>query len=433
MSDAVTSVDDRPAPPPSRVRVVVSRFGLAYWSLFCAFVVLVDTQINGTRWIGEQTRPAWAAMIAWVGRHVLGIASGVAMPDNSGDTVGEWVSVFCIASLALIATAVWSVADRRRAHDARVRALVRVLVRYTLAFVMLSYGVLKLFFGQFPEPSAGALMQRVADQTPDELLWTFMGIAPAYVWFSGAGEALGALLVLFRRTTTLGALVLAAVLTNVVMLNFCYNVSVKINSSHYLAMCIFLVIPDLGRLGDVLVFHRTARPAACAPAAARPRIRLAGRVIKIAVISALLVVNVKDGIGLLRSNGDKIWCDGVWKVTAFARDGQAVPAVTGETLLWQRVTFQAVGDQLYLRWRYMDESPGDLFTVALDENRQTMTLAPDTSAPPGPPIVLRYVRPDAGHLKLDGNVGAPSYAVELERVETRRTRLLSRGFHWINR
>jgi uncharacterized membrane protein YphA (DoxX/SURF4 family) len=355
------------------------------------------------------------------------------MVDNSGDTVGEWVSVFCIASLALIAAAVWSVADRWRARDVRLREVVRVLVRYTLAFVMLSYGVLKLSFGQFPEPTAGSLMQRLADTTPDELLWTFMGVSPAYVFFCGAGETLGALLLLFRRTTTLGALVLAAVLTNVVMLNFCYGVSVKINSSHYLAMCIFLLLPDLGRLGNVLVFNRAARPAAGAPVPARPWMRLARRGIKAAVISTVLFLNVKDGIVRLRSSDARIWCDGVWNVTSFRRDGREVPAVGGEAQRWQRVRFQADGDRLYVRWRYADESPGELFTVALDEKLQTMTLAPDSSATPGQPIVLRYAHLDAGHLTLEGNLGAQVYAVGLELLDAKSTRLMSRGFRWINR
>jgi uncharacterized membrane protein YphA (DoxX/SURF4 family) len=433
MPRVATSVDDQPSSPPGGPRAVVSRFACAYWAMFCAFVVLVDTQVNGTAWIGKLTRPVWAAMIAWVGRHILGIQSEIAMIDNSGDTVGEWVSVFCFASLALIVAAVWSVVDRRRARDVRLREALRVLVRYTLAFVMLSYGVLKLFFGQFPEPSAGQLMQRVADATPHELLWTFMGISPAYVFFSGAGETLGALLLLFRRTTTLGALVLAAVLTNVVMLNFCYDVSVKINSSHYLAMCIFLLLPDLGRLGNLLVFNRAAQPAPRDPAPTRPRIRVARRIIKVAAISTVLFLNIRDGITVLRSNDAKIWCDGVWTVTAFVRDGQEVPALAGDAMRWQRVTFQTAWDQLYVRWRYMNDSPGELFTVALNEKLQTMTLAPDGSATPRQPIVLRYARTDARHLQLEGNLGAQSYTIGLELLEAKSTRLMSRGFHWINR
>lgn len=85
---------------------MVSRFAFAYWALFCAFVVFVNTQMNGTGRIGQLTRPVWSAMVAWVGSHVLGIRSEIAISDNSGDTLGEWVSVFCIASLALIAVAV---------------------------------------------------------------------------------------------------------------------------------------------------------------------------------------------------------------------------------------------------------------------------------------------------------------------------------------
>ena len=67
------------------------------------------------------------------------------------------------------------------------------------------------------------------------------------------------------------------------------------------------------------------------------------------------------------------------------------------------------------------------------EVMQTMTLAPDSSATPRQPIVLRYARTDVTHLNLEGNLGAQSYTIGLALLDTKRTRLMSRGFHWINR
>ena len=43
-------------------------------------------------------------------------------------------------------------------------------------------------------------------------------------------------------------------LTNVVMLNFCYDVPVKLNSTYYLAIAIVLALPDVRRILDVFVF-----------------------------------------------------------------------------------------------------------------------------------------------------------------------------------
>src|SRR5262245_23311944 len=116
------------------------------------------------------------------------------------------------------------------------------------------------------------------------LLWTFMGSSGPYVIFSGAGETTGSLLILFRRTTTLGALVLGAVLTNIAALNFCYDVPVKINSSHFLAMCIFLAAPDVRRLTNLLIWQRPTEPRPWQLALPRPWLRIGAPLLKLTLL-----------------------------------------------------------------------------------------------------------------------------------------------------
>jgi hypothetical protein len=71
----------------------------------------------------------------------------------------------------------------------------------------------------------------------------------------------GGLLLLFRRTTSLGAMVSCAVTANVVALNFCYDVPVKLYSINILLMAVFLLAPDLRRLFAVLVLNCATTPA----------------------------------------------------------------------------------------------------------------------------------------------------------------------------
>ncbi len=54
-----------------------------------------------------------------------------------------------------------------------------------------------------------------------------MGYSTPYNVFTGLVETVPAMLLFFRRTATLGALLLVAVLANVVMLNLCYDVPVE--------------------------------------------------------------------------------------------------------------------------------------------------------------------------------------------------------------
>jgi len=81
-----------------------------------------------------------------------------------------------------------------------------------------------------------------------------------YEIFCGAGETIGALLLFFRRTTTLGALVGGAVLTNVFAINMAYDIPVKQYSFHLLALCAFLAACDADRLLNLFVRNRAVAP-----------------------------------------------------------------------------------------------------------------------------------------------------------------------------
>lgn len=437
MTPPLSSSLDNPfsSPRPTLARGVVFRLAFAYWTIFC--LPILATQIKGLSWVARGPISIWNAMVVWVGQHVLAIPYEInALENGSGDKTFNWVSVFCVASIALIVTVVWSMVDRRRAHDARLRELLRVIVRYTLAFVILGYGVTKLFLGQFPAPTSARLLQRFGDASPMGLLWTFMGASPAYVVFAGAGETLGAVLLLFRRTTTLGALLLASVLTNIVMLNFCYDVPVKINSAHYLAMSIFLILPDLGRLANVVVFNRVAQPVARELILPRRSLRVGRLVLKYAAIAVVLFTTISWVHSTWSQTPEReAWYGGYWNVATLVRDGREVPPLITDVTRWKLIRFQVSGDEVYVRWRFMDDSLGDLYTAVVDEQAGTMSLTPDERLPakhPTGPVVLAYVRVDGDHVKLEGKVGAQVLSVQLQRFDIGNMLLVSRGFHWIN-
>ena len=70
---------------------------------------------------------------------------------------------------------------------------------------------------------------------------------------------------LFRRTTTLSALVVVPVMLNVFLLNLCYDVPVKLMSFHLFLAGLFLALPDFRRLFDVLILNRPTAPREITP------------------------------------------------------------------------------------------------------------------------------------------------------------------------
>jgi len=87
------------------------------------------------------------------------------------------------------------------------------------------------------------MLEAIGDQSPMGLLWNFMGASAPYTIFGGLGELIGGLLLTNRRTALLGALISAAVMSQVVMLNFSYDVPVKIYSSELLLTARVLIAP----------------------------------------------------------------------------------------------------------------------------------------------------------------------------------------------
>ena len=137
---------------------------------------------------------------------------------------------------------------------------------------MLSYGFAKLYPLQFVPPFMTTLTETYGESSPMGILWTFMGASAAYTRFCGMAEVTAGLLLLFRRTTTVGALVATGAMLNVAALNFCYDVPVKLYSVHLVLMSIFLLIPEAMAL---MRFFFTRKPPSWKAFAAQVRTPLA--------------------------------------------------------------------------------------------------------------------------------------------------------------
>ena len=89
---------------------------------------------------------------------------------------------------------------------------------------MMVYGMSKAVPLQMPFPFLTTLLERYGDFSPMGVLWSSIGASPAYEIFTGCAELLGGVLLIFPRTTTLGALVCLADAIQVFLLNMTYDV-----------------------------------------------------------------------------------------------------------------------------------------------------------------------------------------------------------------
>jgi hypothetical protein len=183
-------------------------------------------------------------------------------PTGSGDTTLDYIrNLLLVVLIAFLATAVWSVLDRRRADYRALHAWLRLLVRYTLAFTLFGYKFDKVFPLQFQPANFSRPVEQYGQFSHMGVLWSFMGASIPYIIFAGAAEVTGGLRLLLRRTATLGALVTCAVMGNVVAFNFCYDVPLKLYSSNLLAMAVSWRPAMPSGCANVLVLNRPAPPA----------------------------------------------------------------------------------------------------------------------------------------------------------------------------
>jgi hypothetical protein len=171
-----------------------------------------------------------------------------ATPSGSGDRMFDWYHLAAISILCFPVAAIWTLIERNRISRATLSEILTSLARYFLGVMLISYGLAKVIPAQFPPASAELLMRTYADSSPMGLLWTFMSFSPGYNFLAGLAELIPGLLLLFRPTYLLGAMIVLPVLFNVAALNFLYGVPVKQLSVILFLLALGLTLPHAIKL-----------------------------------------------------------------------------------------------------------------------------------------------------------------------------------------
>src|SRR5579862_4652722 len=199
----------------------------------------------------------------WLARRLFGLTGPMteASAGDNGDVGEEFARVILAVAIGVVAATVWTIADRTRPRASWVEAALRVMLRYSIALGLISYAVAKLLQQQFPPLGPFNYETRVGELTPMGLLWNFMQYSRPYSFFGGVMESAAILLLCVRRTATLGALTTMAVMTNVTLMNFAYDVQVKLYATMIVVSAGVLVLYDARRLFAVFVTNQAVSPA----------------------------------------------------------------------------------------------------------------------------------------------------------------------------
>ena len=361
--------------------------------------------------VDQWTTNAWDVLVQPAGRALFG-AGPSATFTGSGDTSWSWTQLVLLLGLSLAAALVWTIWDRRT-NDPRLARFLHTYVRFALGYVMLVYGTSKVIPNQFPAPSLDRLIQPFGNASPMGILWTFMGASVPYVIFTGLGEMLGGLLLTMRRTALIGALVSAGVMTQVAVLNFCYDVPVKIYSTLLLFEALVIIAYDARRLLFAMILQV-------------PRVAWWKIALRTAAVVAVCFFFFKDGLEYRETLAKRSPLRGIWRVDVLQVNGVDRPPLITDTERWRRLVFDyPMGMSVQLM---SDKRTG--YGITLAEAQKSFTLKKRDD--PNLKASFKYQRPDPKTLILDGNMGNDRIHLVAHREPDTDFLLQTRGFHWIN-
>lgn len=137
------------------------------------------------------------------------------------------------------------VMDRTGVFRNRLFSIIQILLTYYLAFILLNYGIDKIFKAQFYLPEPNILFTPLGMLDRDMLYWSTMGVSYEYNLFLGFAEVIAAALMLIRKTRVLGLMMGSLILVNIVAVNFSFDISVKAFSLLLLTISLLLLAPFL--------------------------------------------------------------------------------------------------------------------------------------------------------------------------------------------
>lgn len=380
----------------------------------------------------------WAVTVS--NARVFHVRETLVPVNGSGDTSYAWTQLWLFLSVAVIACVAWSVLDRRKKEYDQLAFWLRMIVRYYLAIVALSYGIIKLFALQMPFPTISQLATPLGDLLPMRFSWLFIGYSVPYEIFSGAMETVAGLLLLYRRTVTAGLFAATGAFLNVVMINLSYDVPVKLFSMHLLFACLFLLALDARRLIGFLVLNQGAPPTtAYDPRPGQPWQRWGGVAVKLFIVYQFLFLPFKqgwEGYQAVHAPADPgPFPRGVYDVRHFVVNGDTIAASSADSLRWRDViidnaasgsvnTRDGVFWQRYRRgyFRYRPDTARHLVSVW-----KTSTIPRDSTFL----FTMRFEVPDTNVIRFHTRIRDDSVHVELVRVP-RHFQLTERQFHWVS-
>lgn len=276
--------------------------------------------------------------------------------SDGGKNYGGWLITLLVC---LIIGGIWALIEKQgnkdrnaltqNDADSRLYNWFFILVRYQIALRMSWFAIAKVFPVQMPFPTLSQLNTNLGDFTPGKLYWLTTGVSPFFEVFAGIFELIATVLILFRRTATLGALMMIAILLPIWFVNIGYDAGVELASLHLLFLSVALLVKDTGNFYNILIRHRQGTISYIQFPDLADRWKRAGRIALKAGFIFLFILYRGYNYEHLYAAGKtfKLPLDdgiksftGFYNVADFRVNNRSLPYSPDDSVRWQNVVFE---------------------------------------------------------------------------------------------
>lgn len=354
-------------------------------------------------------------------------------PSGSGDTLYDYSKLAFTLILALIVALIWTLIDRKSKEYKLMLYLQETYIRYYLGAFMLVYGFSKVIKTQFGYPSLSALLFPLGNKSPMGLAWTFMGYSDTYTIFSGLCEVAGGLLLMYRKTRTLGAVVCFGVMLNVFLMNMSYDIPVKLFSFELLLLSAFLIGLDYKRLVNVFILNKPVSAQLNRNPFKPKWANLTTQILKGIAIIAVVSLMIYNGLESQAQYGDAVPKPpmyGIYEVEDFIINNDTIPPLLTDTIRWRYFVIDKGNSANVFNMKtsgyhnlvyYRSE------TDTLNKGISFFSYKDSTEV-----VKLKYRKTDSIHYAFEGMYKNDTIKLNTVRTDENNFLLMNRGFHWIN-
>ena len=425
------NTEQRPSSWPL-LRKIVFRFLFVYFFFEIAPWTWLN-EVPGVNFVIKYYLQFMDWLVHW-GNAKLFHVREVLVPENgSGDTSWGWAELWLLLTLAGLGCLIWSVLDRKRANYTHLNYWLCLFARYYIAYVAFIYGIEKVFAMQMLFPSLHQLATPLGDLLPMRFSWLFIGYSTPYQVFSGIMEVTAGLLLLWRRTASLGAFFATGVFINVMMLNLCYDIPVKIFSMQMVFLCLFLLLNESKRFVCFFILNKPADPCSIYHFEYTKKwMRISRIVLKLLFIVIAVGFQINNDWGYFKLVHKEVKQqaikNGVYEVTGYSANNTQL--LLTDSLRWKDAVFEnGTGSTIVADTSFRLRYGRAYFGFKADSAQHKITIIKSLD---GSVIYnFDYVLPDTSSVRLTGKTRQGDVVINLKRTK-RHFQLAEKQFHWLS-